>query len=174
MHCIWNGDAFSNINDYDSWEAELLEDIDIKRHIETGHFVPINIASDGAFEIEIRLGSSQQKAELSDRETTYKVVSSEPYQFRSNGTLNVSGIECVSGEKDYSAVGTVSLKEGEYSVTVHLVAWDEEPGMKDSEGRPRPEALPDFVVLVRQFQNLNDPKKVIKSVIKEKRSRDTR
>lgn len=38
---------------------------------------------------------------------------------------------------------------GRYAVRVTLVAWDDEPGARDSDGNPVPTALPDFVVQIR-------------------------
>ena len=147
MHCIWDPASFSAIHDYDTWETELLADKDIRRHIQAGHFVPVNIQSDGVFNIEVRVGSAEEPSALSDREAEYLVVSSEPYLFASNGALCVSGIEHVEGQPS-DTVGSLDLASGEYAVTVHLIGWDEEPGMVAEDGTPKPEALPDFVVLV--------------------------
>ena len=44
-----------------------------------------------------------------------------------------------------------------YAVTVYLIAWDDEPGMKDKAGRPKPGALTDFVVLANP-----KPKKAVR------------
>lgn len=67
MHCLWDALYFSIIQDYDSWENELLEDEDIIKHISKGSFVPINIHSDGAFEFEIRVSTSEEFQQLSER-----------------------------------------------------------------------------------------------------------
>lgn len=147
MHCLWSDAAFSEVHDYDAWEKELLDDADIERHIRAGDFVPIYIHSDGVAEIEVRIGNVAVPAALSDREAKYLTVVSEAYLFRSRGSLCVSGIEDVSAEPD-EATGIVTLPAGEYKATVSLLAWDEEPGMKDAQGNARPGALPDFLVLV--------------------------
>jgi hypothetical protein len=145
MLCLWRREAFRKIRDYETWEVELCEDRDIRRHIRRGHFVPIGIGADGAFEVELRAG---QSPELTDRESRYLVVSSKPYRFRSSGELHVSGLERVEGRPG-RGTGRLGLPPGDYEVTVHLIGWDQEPGAKDRRGRPKPDALPDFVVLVK-------------------------
>ena len=147
IHCLWNDTAFSGVNDYDTWEKELLDDADIERHIRAGDFVPLYIHSDGVVEIQVRVGSVEAPAVLSAREAKYLAVASEPYLFRSRGRLCVSGIEYVSAGPDES-VGTTPLSVGDYAVTVALLAWDEEPDMRDAQGSPKSTALPDFLVLV--------------------------
>lgn len=146
MHCVWDQAAFSAVHDYDSWAKELLEDSDIAKHIAAGHFVPLNIGSDGAMEVEVRIGTPGSPAALNDRETKYLIVKSQPYCLRTKGPVGVSGLEHVAGSP-VAGVGKVSLPPGEYAVTVHLIAWDEEPGMQTDNG-PAKGALPDFVVLV--------------------------
>lgn len=147
MTCLWNPAAFEEVVDYDTWETQLLEDKDIRRHMNAGAFVPINIQADGVYEIEVRVGTAAAPAVISDRETKYLTVASEPYLFRSAGTLCVSGIEFVEHEPG-DGVGVLALPEGDYAVTVHLVAWDDEPGLKKKDGSPKNEALPDFVALL--------------------------
>ncbi|QDT56689.1 hypothetical protein Pan44_47460 [Caulifigura coniformis] len=145
MHCVWDTAAFADIKDYDSWAKSLLEDADIKRQIEAGHFVPLNIGSDGAMAIEIRVGTNEAPAELSERETQYLIVASQPYRLQSKGKISLSGIEGVSGEPDAHAV--LPLAAGQYSARAHLIAWDEEPGMQTPDG-PASDALPDYIVLI--------------------------
>ena len=55
MYAIWEPTAFSGVHDYATWEEQLLNDPDIERHIGAGHFVPINVHSDGISEIEVRI-----------------------------------------------------------------------------------------------------------------------
>lgn len=147
MHCLWDRKAFASVSDYDSWERELLQDQDIARHISAGALVPLNIGSDGAMAIEVRLGTSGAPAALSERETTYLIVRSEPFLFRSSGSIGVGGLESVEGAPR-NGVGTVELPPGDYAATVHLIAWDEEPGMQTDDG-PAADALPDYVVLLQ-------------------------
>jgi hypothetical protein len=154
MLCVWNPDAFAGVADYDSWERELCEDKDILRHIIDGAFVPVGIhrGLDGAFGVHLRVGNSEEVAKLTEREAMYVLGHSEPYLFKTSGQLCLGGLEQVEGHPG-SQVGQVTVPEGEYAVWVYLLAWDDEPGMKDSLGRPKPEALPDFVVLVNPKPN---------------------
>ena len=149
MFGVWDSKHFSDINGYDDWEEEFLEDVDIQRHITAGHFVPINIHSDGAFEFEVRVGTTESPSELSSREKQYLTVSSRAYLFRSTGELNISGIEFVEATPG-SNVGKLQIPSGDHTVTVHLIAWDEEPGARDAQGNPTAQALPDFVILLNQ------------------------
>ena len=147
MHCLWCPTAFRMIDDYEAWEKELLADSAIRRRIKAAQFVPINIGSDGSFEIELRVGTAKTPEALSDREAKYLVVESKPYRFASDGKMCVSGIEYVHCDPT-DAVGVLVLPKGEYAVTMHMIGWDEEPGMADKRGLPKKNALPDFVVLV--------------------------
>src|SRR5258708_3311363 len=54
MCVLWDRGHFVGVRDYPSWETELLEDVDIERHIVSGHLVPINIGSDGVFVVAVR------------------------------------------------------------------------------------------------------------------------
>lgn len=146
MHCVWDQAAFAAVTDYDSWSRELLNDSDIERHITAGRLVPLNIGSDGAMEVEVRVGTRESPAELTAREANYLIARSEPYKLHATGSTGVSGIEQVVVPLEAN-VGTVPLAAGEYAVTVHLIAWDEEPGMQTEDG-PATDALPDYLVLV--------------------------
>jgi len=97
-------------------------------------------------EIEVRVGTSESPVELDSRETKYLIVRSQPYRQTSTGSVGVSGLESVAVPPE-SGTGTVAIPPGDYAVTVHLIAWDEEPGMQTDSG-PAPGALPDYIVLV--------------------------
>lgn len=149
MLCLWDPSAFANIVDYDHWESELCEDADIVRHIKAGHLVPINTNQgvDGAFDVIIRVGDAKQKASLTEREAKYILAESMPYLFKCSGRACLSGLEHVERQPG-RAVGCLPVPEGAYASTLYFIAWDDEPGMKDRNGRPKPGALPDFVLLV--------------------------
>ncbi len=153
MFAVWERTSFAHIVDYDSWEKELLEDANIARHIKSGALVPIDLGSDGAYEFELRVGSFEQKAALASRERDFLTVSSALYQFRSSGTVCLSGIEYIGGELESEEVGVLKIPSGEYAVTVHMIAWDGEPGAKDAQGNPGPNALPDLVVLANPIEH---------------------
>lgn len=146
MHCLWDQAAFTGVSDYDTWARELLDDADIGRHVAAGRLVPLNIGSDGAMEVEVRVGAPGAAAELTDREAKYLIVRSEPYRLRATGPVGVCGLEYVAVPPG-PRVGIVPLLLGEYAVTAHLIAWDEEPMMQTDDG-PGAGALPDYLVLV--------------------------
>ena len=147
MFGVWDRGHFRRVVDYETWEAELLDDADIERHIDVGHFVPITIYSDGAFEFEVRVGTGGERCTLDPRERRYVIASSEPYLFRSVGELNVSAIVCV-GAAPESHIGRIEILAGDYDVMVHQIEWQKEHGATDERGKPSPEALADFVVLL--------------------------
>jgi len=147
MIALWEPQRFSNITDYGTWERELLEDTDISRHIDQGAFVPLNIHADGAYDCAIRHGTGEAPATLSDREQRFLTVSSEPYLFRSNGMLAISGLEYI-GRTPGNSASFLALSSGDWTATIHLIDWTQEPGAKSKDGKPTKAALPDFVVLL--------------------------
>jgi hypothetical protein len=143
MLAMWDAEPFSEVVDYDSWESELCLDDDIRRHVGAGDLVPINIDSDGAFEVLVRYGTAPA---LTAREVEHLVVMSEPYLLNSSGDVWLSGIEGVGWADD--AV-ELAVGEGEHEVVLHIIDWHAEPGSTTEDGSPAPHALPDFVALVR-------------------------
>jgi hypothetical protein len=143
---LWNPARFSAIADYQTWENALLEDADIAQHIHVGGLVPVNIGGDGAFGLQVRTGPSGTLA-LTGREEQYLLASSQPYLYLSGGVACLSGIEDICADPG-PAVATLAIPAGRCAVTVHLIDWEAEPGARDHHGRPGPEALPDFVILV--------------------------
>jgi hypothetical protein len=155
---LWDVAAFRQVVDYDSWERELLEDDSVARHVAAGHLVPVTIGSDGAFQMLVRIGGAGGAARLSDRESRYRLISSEPYLFEVSGRVRLSGIEHISGEPSRGL--EVPMPDGQWDVTVHLIEWDAEPGAKDSNGEPASSALPDFVVLVDPANDDGQPRRL--------------
>lgn len=142
MLAIWDAEPFAGIVDYDSWEEELCLDDDIQRHVKAGNLVPINIGSDGAFQVLVRYGMDPV---LTDREIEHLVVSSDPYLLVSSGAVYLSGVEHVGSADDTI---TLPVGEGEHEVVLHIIDWHAEPGSTTDDGKPSPDALPDFVALV--------------------------
>ena len=147
MLALWDPEHFAGITSYETWETELLEDEDIARHIAQGAYVPINIQSDGAFECEVRIGDEYMRSDLTPRESQYLAVSSQPYLYCSHGKACISGVEHVQGNPP-KIISSLSLPNGNYSVSVHLLNWDTEPGAKGADGKPTAGALPDFLILL--------------------------
>ncbi|MFE6039904.1 hypothetical protein [Streptomyces sp. NPDC056452] len=152
MFVLWNPQRFENVVDYDTWEDELLEDLDIARHIQAGALVPLNVGGDGAFGVLVRSGTAIAQAGLTQREAAHCLVASQPYLFVSCGRALVGGIEEVSGDAS-DGVLEHSVPEGRYGVVVHLIDWQAEAGSQDEAGRPVPGALSDFVVLINPVQS---------------------
>jgi hypothetical protein len=148
MLCLWDPNAFTRIVSHETWEKELCDDEDILRHIKAGAFVPVGIhrGSDGAFAVHLRVGDANDPVALTERETKYILAESEPYLLKCSGRICLSGLEHVAGQPGRQ-VACVPVHDGSYAVQIYLIAWDDEPGMKDSNGRPKPGSLPDFVVL---------------------------
>ena len=113
MHAVWDRGHFNGVVDYDTWEAELLHDADIERHIADGHFVPINIHADDAYAIAVRFDSVTLPA-LSGDEIRRVVVASEPYVFNSKGRIDVSGIEYVAEVPDQTRTLSAVVPAGRY------------------------------------------------------------
>ena len=85
---------------------------------------------------------------LSDRERAYAVVASEPYLLVvTGGEVCLSGIENV-GAASYAEL-RLGIPDGRYAVRSTIVAWDDEPGALDAQGRPSADALPDFVLEIQ-------------------------
>ena len=141
MLALWRGSAFSDVDGYDAWERRVNERL--AEAVRSGELVPVGIRGDGAF--GVRVVAAPEHA--TERETRYTVVTSQPYLLVSDGgPIFLSGIEAVGAGE--SSAFTLTLTEGRYAVTASLVAWDEEPGARSPDGRPRAGALPDFVVAI--------------------------
>jgi len=147
MLAVWTPEDFAGIVEYEDWETELLEDADIERHIKEGSYVPLYIHSDGAFAVEIRVGTVDRPAAVTKRQAPYVTVTSEPYLLRSKGRLCVGGIEHVEIDPP-EWVGRMSLPAVDYAVVVSLIDWAGEPNSRGEDGRRSADALPDFLVLL--------------------------
>ena len=85
---LWDPASFPGIVDYDTWDAALGEDDQIARHIQAGAFVPINIESDGAFQVLVRVG---EPARLTERELEIlKLIAQEYNNAQIASTLFIS------------------------------------------------------------------------------------
>lgn len=147
MLALWDPESFTDVVDHDTWDLRLGADEDVRRHVRAGSLVPINIRSDGAFAVLVRIGGPDRPAELTERERAHGLVSSDAYLFCSSGRMWLSGIEAV-GAQAWPEIVRFELPAGRYSVVIHLIAWEDEVGGVDCDGAPSATALPDFVVLV--------------------------
>ena len=141
MLAFWCASSFAEIVDYDTWEARLLDRVGIA--VSRGELVPINIGYDGAYGVRVAVAPDT----LSDRESRYAFVTSDPYLLVVTGEeAALSGIEHVGRPED--AVLRVPLSAGRYSVRVTVVEWDRDPESVGPDGGPTENSLPDFVVQV--------------------------
>ncbi len=138
---LWRGSAFADVDGYDAWEERVNERL--ADAIQAGELVPVGIQGDGAFGVRVAVSPDA----ATERETRYTVVTSEPYLLVADGgPVFLTGIEAV-GDEQASPV-SVSLAEGRYAVRASIVAWDEEPGARDPNGLPGPNALADFLLTI--------------------------
>ncbi|MDQ0930921.1 hypothetical protein [Streptomyces turgidiscabies] len=140
---VWRASAFEHVNELEQWEDEVAEDSALERQILAGAFVPINIGGNGSFQIAVR--GVEAAGNLSERERSYLLVSSEPYLLVSDGVLELGGIEAVGNYTGAEKV-EIRLDSGRYAAVVHLVDWQAEPGGRGADGNPSSGALPDFIV----------------------------
>jgi hypothetical protein len=140
---LWQPERFLHITGLDAFEDEVADDSALERHIRAGAFVPINVGGDGAFQVELR--GVESPGNLNSREQAYLLVSSEPYLLISEGSLELGGLEAVGSYSGAEKI-QVPLDAGRYSVVVHLIDWEAEPGGRDERGDPSASALPDFIV----------------------------
>jgi hypothetical protein len=99
---IWDPAAFTHIDGYEAWEAALLEEEDIGRHINAGHLVPISIGGDGAWQILVRMGTANIRAVLSDRKTQ------SPTRHRTAGPRSRPSIDRPTDQTPDPALATVA------------------------------------------------------------------
>ena len=68
---------------------------------------------------------------------------------KSTGKVIVSGIDKIDQRIKSDSVIELDLPEGYYSIKTYLIAWDEEPGAFLENGAISPDALSDFVVIIK-------------------------
>lgn len=147
---LWDLRAFAQVADIESWEQALGRDEVLLDQVRRGRFVPVGVhqPADGCFAVELRAVGGDEPCTLDARESRYLLVRSQPFRLRCSGTLCLGGIEYIDADPA-EAVGRMDLAPGDYAVEVCIIAWNDEPGMRQVDGQPAPEALPDFIVLVR-------------------------
>lgn len=159
MHALWAPEPFADVHDHDTWDTELGENADIQRHVVAGNLVPINIGSDGAAAFIVRVGDRGEPARLSERETRYLLVSSQPYLLTTRGHAFVSGIEHVAVDASQGPTHAIHVANGKHSVTIHLIDWKAEPDATRDDGTPVDHALPDFVILINPADHATNYRK---------------
>jgi hypothetical protein len=145
---LWARASFAALTP-ECWDDELCEDSDIARHIRARDLVPIFVGFDGAFAVEVRIGST---AALTERESQHICVRSRGLYVleTTDSGAWVSGLEHVGA--DPASGFAVSVPAGSWAVDTTLIAWDDEDGSVVADGRPSADALPDFILLVRPVE----------------------
>lgn len=144
MWALWDYEAYKDVDDYEKWEPLFCEDEDIIKQIEKKSLVPIYIFEDGCRAFTLKVDCA-----LTEREQKYKCVKSEKYLFYSNGKAVLSGIDHIDAGVTEAEAMIFDLPKGYYSVSVYLLSWDEEPGAYLENGDISPNALSDFVILLK-------------------------
>lgn len=108
------------------------------------YFVPVYIFEDGCRLFTVRIDE-----EITEREKQYICVQSEEYLLQSTGRVIVSGIDKIDQNINPDRVIELDLPEGNYSVKIYLIAWDEELGAVLENGEISPDALSDFVIIIK-------------------------
>lgn len=150
MWALWDYETYKGVIDYETWEPLFCEDEDIEKQIEKKAFVPIYIFADGCCSFTLKVD-----CELSKREEEYLCVKSEEYLFYSNGKAVLSGIDKIENRVTEDEAIIFDLPKGYYSATVYLLSWNEEPGAYLEDGNISPNALSDFVVLLKSNADEN-------------------
>lgn len=151
MWAVWDYEAYKDVDAYDQWEPLFCEDADIERQIKNRTFIPINISEDGCCSFTVKVDE-----ELNDREQKYVCVQSEPYLLRTSGKVIVSGIDYINQNMYAKNSIVLDLPAGHYTVKIYLIGWDEEPGAYLDNGEVSPNALSDFVIVLRSNANPDD------------------
>ena len=150
MWGLWDYETYKEVNDYEKWEPLFCEDEDIKKQIAKKAFVPIYIFEDGCRAFTLKID-----CELSEREQKYVCVKSEKYLFYSNGKSVLSGIDAINTNLSEEEAIIFDLPKGFYEVSIFLLSWDEEPGAYLEDGSVNPNALSDFVVVLKSNADEN-------------------
>jgi len=145
-----NYDFYKIINDYDVWCDFFDENANIVEQIKNKNFVPINLNTDGVFGFEVLFEEN-----LNEREKKYLLVSSKPYIIESSGILKISGIEFIENQiKDNNCI-SLAIPKGTYSVVINLIDWKAEPNMVNEKGFPTDNALPDFIIEIKNITDIS-------------------
>lgn len=150
MHALWIPEPFKDVCSYESWRKKLLENKTIEEQIKNGYFVPLYVHSDGTPAIEVRIGTTNKPVSENSEEKRLIVASSGLYWLKSNGIVNISGIEYISGLGNEDSIVSLILPKGDWSVRVHY--------LKDQSPNRNQEVLypPDFLVLINPVINAED------------------
>lgn len=148
MWTLWDYEYFKDITTIEEFENTFTDEEDVVKHIEKAKFVPIFVHSNGEFHFRVKIDEKLDK-----REKKYISATSDTYLFETDGKAYLSGIEFIDNLVIDNEVIELSLDKGMYEVTINLVEWDKEPGMRLEDGSASEDALPDFIVEIKSIDN---------------------
>ena len=150
MWTLWDYNQYKDIMSYEEWEEHFLDNNTLKLEIESNKLVPIYLHTNGSYKFKIKINEN-----LDERENKYAFNKSDEYLFKTSEDAVLSGIEAITGDiRDHEGI-RFKLDAGLYAVTIYLIAWDREPGMKDEDGYAKEEALPDIIVCLNKINDIN-------------------
>ncbi len=129
-------------------------DFAVAREFLAGTLVAVETGADGGYTVRLTDGG------LSPREETY-ALAARVFRLRvRHGRLYVDGGDGLPYEgrldnpEDYPD-RWITLADGAYQVTVHVLAWDEEPGALAAGGQSAADALPSYVAVFAPVPDLD-------------------
>jgi len=129
-------------------------DFAIAREFSAGRLIAVGTGSDGGYTVRFTDGG------LSPREETY-ALDARVFRLRvRHGRLYVDGGDGLPYEgrldnpEDYPD-RWITIADGTYQVTVHVLAWDEEPGALATGGQSTADALPSYVAVFTVVPDLD-------------------
>lgn len=149
MWSLWDYEHFKNITSIEEFENTFKNLEDIEKHVKLNKFVPIHVHTNGEFQFRVKINEKLDK-----REKKYVSANSGTYLFEASGKTYLSGIELIDNIVFENEVIELDLEKGFYEVEINLVEWDKEPGMRLEDGSSAPDALPDFIVEIRNVDKL--------------------
>lgn len=149
MWSLWDYEHFKNITSIEEFENTFNNLVDIEKHVKLNKFVPIHVHTNGEFQFRVKINEKLDK-----REKKYVSANSGAYLFEASGKTYLSGIELIDNIVFENEVIELDLEKGFYEVEINLVEWDKEPGMRLEDGSSAPDALPDFIVEIRNVDKL--------------------
>lgn len=161
MWALWNFASYNDIDSYEKWEPLFCEDEDIEKQIAKKSFVPLYVHENNTRAFTVKING-----ELNEREQKYAFMKSDKYLFHCSGKAVISGIENIASELCDDTL-SIELENGDYSVSVYLIAWDKEPGAILENDEISPDALTDFVVLISSETDKDYPYRTRVNTFKE-------
>ncbi|GGT97353.1 hypothetical protein [Streptomyces lateritius] len=130
----------------------IVGDESLVEYIDEGALVPVSIGGDGAYGFTVR--GVPEPGRLGEREERFRLVSSQPYLRVPDGRVALGGLEAVG---EYTGADRLEfpLAPGRYAVRIHLIDWKAEPGSQGPDGKPRANALGDFVIEITEESPAN-------------------